>query len=310
MQLLGHERHRRRPHHVRDRRELLGRGLGLGHEALDRVDRRGEQQHAADHGVERMQGEQEPGRDAEVPAAAADRPEQVGFVLGVDAVELAVRRHDLRGQQAVDREAVLADEVAHAASERDPPDPHRPRVAEPDPQAVRVGGVRELERGEAGLRPRRSSLGVDLDRSQVGEVDHDPAVGDTLADHAVPAAAHGELEPRLARERDHAGDVHLVGDPDDHRGVQVEPAVEDGARLVVLGVVGSDHPTADIGSELGDRDAGRCVHAVLLPGRSLSRPRFGAELIGPGAPSDGLEHRSLGNSVGFPIFPTEYACRA
>src|SRR6266511_3289830 len=28
---------------------------------------------------------------------AADRPEQVGFVLGVHAAELAVRRHDLRG---------------------------------------------------------------------------------------------------------------------------------------------------------------------------------------------------------------------
>ena len=311
VELLGHERQGRRPHHVRDRRELLGRGLGLGHEARDRVDRRREQQHAAHHGVEGMESEPETGRHAEVPAAAADRPEQVGFVLGIHAVELAIGGHDLGGQQAVDREALLADEVPHAAAERDPSDPDRTRVAEPDPQAVRVGGVRELERRQAGLRPRRAPLGVDLDRAQIGEIDHDPAVGHALADHAVAAAAHGELEPRLARERDYAGDVHLVGDPNDDRGMEIEPAIEDGARLVVLGVVGSDHPTADIGSQFGDRDAGRCVHAFLLPGYSLSRPRFGAELIGPGTalgPSRAPTSWQLG--WGFPIFSTEYACRA
>ena len=181
-------------------------------------------------------------------------------MLGVDAPELAVRRDDLRGQQAVDREAVLADEVAHAASERDPPDPHRTRVAEPDPQTVSVGRGGELERGQARLRPRRALLGVHVDRAQFREVDHDPAVGHALSDHAVAAALHGELEPGLARERDHAGDVHLVGDPDDHRGVQVEPAVEDGAGPVVLGVVGSDHRPPHVGPELGDRDAGRGGH--------------------------------------------------
>ena len=155
VRFLGHERHRRRPHHVRDRRELLGRGLGLGHEPLDRVDRGGEQQHPADHGVERMEREPEPGRDAEVAAAAADRPEQVGLVLGVHAVELAVGGHDLGGQQAVDREAVLADEVPDAAAERDPPDPHRTRVAEPDPQPMGVGRVRELDArsGRSGPTP-------------------------------------------------------------------------------------------------------------------------------------------------------------
>ena len=144
-------------------------------------------------------------------------------MLGVHAVQLAVRGHDLGGQQAVDREAVLADEVAHPAAEHDPSDPHRTRVAEPDPQAVGVGRVRELERGQAGLRPRGPPLGVDLDRTQVGEVDDDPAVGDALADHAVAAAADGELEPGLARERDHAGDVHLVGDPDDAAGCRSNP---------------------------------------------------------------------------------------
>src|SRR6185503_4609977 len=195
-----------------------------------------------------------------------------------------------------------------AAAEGDPPDPHRTRVAEPDPQAVGVGGVRELERGQAGLRPSGPLLGVDLDRAQVGEVDHDPAVRDALADHAVAAAADGELEPGLTRERDHAGDVHLVGDPDDDRRAQVEPAVEDGARPVVLRVVGSDHLPAHVGSELGDRDARRSAHEVLLPG-------FYPLELGS-APNSSVRARPrtvsgsypLATQVWFPIFPTAYAC--
>ena len=172
--LLGDERHRRGGHHVRDRRELLGRGLRLGHEPGDRVDVGGEDQHAADDGVDLVQAEPEPRRDAEVPAAAADRPEQVRLVLGVDATELAVRGHDVGGQQVVDRQAVLADEVAHAASERDPADPDRARVAEPDPEAVFRSGGREPDGGQPGLGPCRSCFDIDLERPHVGEVDHDP----------------------------------------------------------------------------------------------------------------------------------------
>ena len=58
-------------------------------------------------------------------------------MLGVDAEQLAVGGHDLGGEQGVDRQAVLADEVADAAAERDPADPDRAGVAEPDRQAVR-----------------------------------------------------------------------------------------------------------------------------------------------------------------------------
>ena len=122
----------------------------------------------------------------------------------------------------------------------------------------------------------------------------------------MAAAADGELEPGLARERDHAGDVHLVGDPDHGRRVQVEPAVEDGAGPVVLGVVGSDHLPAHVGPELGDRDAGRCAHAVglLLAATRLDRGS---------STNSSVRARSstcpLPTEVGFPIFPTAYACR-
>ena len=59
---------------------------------MDRVGRRGQDQHAADDRADLVEPELEPGRDAEVAAAAADRPEQVGVRLGVHAQELARRR--------------------------------------------------------------------------------------------------------------------------------------------------------------------------------------------------------------------------
>ena len=41
-------------------------------------------EHPADHRRELVEAELEPGRHPEVAAAAADRPEQVGLVLGID----------------------------------------------------------------------------------------------------------------------------------------------------------------------------------------------------------------------------------
>ena len=268
----------------------------------------GRKQHAADHGVERVQREPEPGRDAEVAAAAADRPEQVGFVLGVHAVQLAVRRHDLRGQQAVDREAVLADEVAHAAAERDPPDPHRTRVAEPDPQAMSVGRVRELERGQAGLRPRRA-----LPRGRPRSTRR-PARSMTIPPSDTPwpitlwpplrTASSSPVSRASAITR--AMSISSATRTIDRR-VQVEPAVEDRAGPVVLGVVGSDHLPAHVGPELGDRDAGRCAHDVPPPSVATCldrRYRTRTHRSRPRPPP-----YSLATRVGFPFFPTAYACR-
>ena len=105
--------------------------------AID-VGRRRQEQHPADDLVDLVQAEPEPGRDPEVAAAAADRPEQVGLGLGVDATELAVGGHDLGREQVVDGQAVLANQVPDAAAERDPADPDRAGVAEPGREAVRA----------------------------------------------------------------------------------------------------------------------------------------------------------------------------
>ena len=69
---------------------------------------------------------------------------------------------------------------------------------------------------------------------------------------AVAAAADGELQPALACERNHARDVCCVLSPDDECWAAVEPAVEDGARLVVAVVVGAYDParTSDENSRM------------------------------------------------------------
>ena len=60
---------------------------------------------------------------AEVAPTAADRPEEVGVVLGVDTVGLAVGGDQVGRQQAVDGEAVLPGEEPDSAPEGDPTDP-------------------------------------------------------------------------------------------------------------------------------------------------------------------------------------------
>jgi hypothetical protein len=63
-------------------------------------------------------------------------------VVGVDAQELAVGGDQLGGQQVIDGQAVLSDQVADAAAQGDPADADRAGVAEPGRQPVgRRGGA-------------------------------------------------------------------------------------------------------------------------------------------------------------------------
>jgi hypothetical protein len=57
------------------------------------------------------------GDDPEAAAAAAQRPEEVGVVVGVDAAQAPVGGHKLDAQHAVGGQAVGAPEPAHAAAE-------------------------------------------------------------------------------------------------------------------------------------------------------------------------------------------------
>src|SRR5918994_7004447 len=145
---------------------------------------------------------------------------------------------------------MLAHEVADAAAQRDPPDTYRASVPEARREAVGARRSGVFPRGQAGLGPRGAPLEVDLERLNLREVEHDPPFGGAVTGGAVAAALDGELQPTLARERHHARDVGCVLRPDDERWPAVDPAVENGARLVVVPVPGAYQLAPDVGGKL------------------------------------------------------------
>jgi hypothetical protein len=164
---------------------------------------------------------------------------------GVGADRPAVGGDQLGGQQAVDGEAVLAGQVADAAAHGDATDTHRGGVAETDGQPVPGRLAGELTGGQSRLGPGGLPGGVDLQRLEVRQVEHDAPIADAMAGTAVPAATDGQLQPALGRQRDHLGDLGGIGGPHDGLGSAVEPAVEQRSCLVVAGVVGGDDPAVD-----------------------------------------------------------------
>ena len=165
--LLGEERQRRRlaqdgPHGELVRRlgdevaVLLQHRLRLG----DRVD-----DQAAQHvGADGVESELEAGDDAEVAAAAAERPEEVGVLGGAGAHHLAGRGHDLGGLEVVDRHAVLAAEPAEAAAERQSGDAGGGVDADRRGEAVGLGGGVEVRERGAALDGDAARAGVDASR--------------------------------------------------------------------------------------------------------------------------------------------------
>lgn len=104
---------------------------------------------------------------------------------------MAVRGHHLGGQQAVDGEAVLANEVANAATQSDPPDPDRTGVAEPGRQAVGASRSRVFSCGQVRLDLGGAPLGIDVQRPHVRKIEHDPPARDAVTGQAMSAAAAG-----------------------------------------------------------------------------------------------------------------------
>jgi hypothetical protein len=76
-------------------------------------------------GINRMGLEQEAGDNAEVPASAANRPEQIGMLTPACGDESSIGEHDIGLEQVINRQAVLAGQITRAATEREPADARR-----------------------------------------------------------------------------------------------------------------------------------------------------------------------------------------
>ena len=119
---------------------------------------------------------------AEVAAASAQRPEEVGVLVGGGPHDAAVGQHDLGCQQRVDREAVVAHQPADAAAERQAADAGVRDLARRHGQAVLLRGRVDLARAARRRRRARVAVsGIDLDAAERAQVDQQRAVADASA---------------------------------------------------------------------------------------------------------------------------------
>jgi hypothetical protein len=225
-----------------------------------------------------MQAERERRDDAEVAATAADRPEEVGVLVGARADALAVREDHLRLEQVVDREPELPGQVAKSAAEREAADAGGGDDAARRREAVLAGGLVDLGPRAAAADADGAGRGIDLDVLHRRQVDHDAIVDGPQPSAVVAAAPDGQRQVVAAGEGDDLGDVAGTGTARDQRRAPVDHRVVDLARLVVVGVVGADQP-ALVSRELAPRGLRGCAYgghlAVLLGRRASARDAIG-----------------------------------
>ena len=298
--VLGDERQRRRDLERGERAERLRSVRDVVAEELEHVRDLGEleEHRAAVDVLDRVQPELERRHDAVVPAAAPQRPEQVGVLAFARHLEPAVGGDDVGRDQVVQRQPEPTREVADPAAEREPADAGGRDDAAGGRQAERIRGGVEVAPRRAALGSRRAGGGIDPDAAHAGQVDHDPAVARPEPRHAVAAAAHGEVEPVLPSEVDRRHHVARVRRANDRGRAPVDHGVVDGPRLLVPVIVGSDDRPADQRPQvvqlrrqpcllLRRRNAGRSIATVRrrrVTGRvsplrrsSLVRARTGAQ---------------------------------
>jgi hypothetical protein len=85
------------------------------------------------------------------------------------------------------------------------------------------------------LHPRAPALGIHPDAAHRRQVDHEAAVRDAQPEHAVPAAAHADLEVALTAVADRVGNVMRVRAASDRRRPAVDHRVPHRPCRVVSG---------------------------------------------------------------------------
>jgi hypothetical protein len=203
-----------------------------------------------------VQAQLEGGDDAEVAAAAAQRPEQVRVLVGAGADLAPVGEDDVGGDEVVDRHPVAPALVRDAAAERQAGHPGLGH----DPAG---GGEAEGGGDAVDVGPRRAALhvdgavGVHVDAAHRRQVDHQAVVDHGGAGDVVAAAADGERQPLLPGEADGGRDVAGVDAAGDQRGALVDHAVPHLAGGVVAGMVRGDDLAGQVLGERGVDVGGR-----------------------------------------------------
>ncbi len=215
----------------------------------------------------RMQVEFQRRGDAEVAAAAANRPEEIGVLAGAGAAHAAVGHHHLGRSQVVEREPVLRHQPADAAAKRQAGDARARHDAAGGRESVQLRLAVQLFPQHAALRTHRTSGGIDMDALHGREVDHQAGVDRGLPGDVVAAAAHGDLQVQRARQLHGVGHVRRAAAARDQRRPLVHESVVDASRLVEAGVGGLKESPGEGRGELLERSGQR--HSTSVTKRPI-----------------------------------------
>ena len=171
-----------------------------------------------------VQAEPEGSDDTEIAAAAADRPEQVGVLIGRGPQHPPVSGDDLGGEQVVDAQPELAGQPAHAAAEGEPPDAGVADQPGGRSEPVGLGSRIQICQQRPTADPRGPGRRIDNGRVQQAQVDHQAAIPDGGAGRVMRTSAHRYLEPGAAREADRRNHIGSRSAAGDHRRRRSIPA--------------------------------------------------------------------------------------
>ena len=219
-----------------------------------------------------MRLEQEARHDAEVAAAPAHGPEQVGMLALAGRHEAAVGKHHVDFEQVVDRQAVLAREVAGAAAERQPGHAGAPDDTERHREAERVGGMVYVGRRATRVHPHRLRLRIHAHALHQRQVDHQAVVAAGEPRAVVSAAANRDQQALVAALVDRGDHVRRVDAAGDHARLLVDHAVVEGTHGVVVGVASPDDAPAQALLQGGDDLVchGTLLHLMRVKGIGLA----------------------------------------
>jgi hypothetical protein len=183
--------------------------------------------------------------DAEVPASAAQAPEQVGKLVLTRAQDAPVRGHDLGRDEAVDRQAEPAHHPADTAAEGQSAHPGVRDDAGRHEHAVRLRRPVQLAEQRPATDDRTSRQRIHTDVIDAPEVDDDPAVTGAVAGHAVAASAHRDREIVRDPVANRGHDVVRRAAVGDERRPSVVHGVPDRTTGLVPGVAGDERSPSE-----------------------------------------------------------------
>jgi hypothetical protein len=178
----------------------------------------------------------EAGDDAEVAAAAPQRPEQVLILIVARSHQAAVGQNDVGRQQIVDRQPQAARQVAEATAQGQTTHSGRRDHASRRGHAERVGRVVDVTPRGAASDPGDPLVRVDHNVLHHRQVDDQTAVHRAEARNAVAATPNREVQSPVPGGGDRSHHIGRVHASDDGTGLAVVHGVIDGASVVVVGI--------------------------------------------------------------------------